>query len=154
MLEKPYRIVGSTKYDACVVKLKYGDKYVIIKCKDSFKTLKSVENGLNGFLRGGKNNPAGFHFYLYNYIKENPGSKLKVEYLSPERYEDPYKLLVMEQQHLDAGLNDPNMLNNQREAHIPPYNNDTGLYGWITAGAVLNFRNWLKRHKRGRKTAG
>jgi hypothetical protein len=154
MLEKPYRIVGSTKHEACVVKLKYEDKYVIIKCKNSFTTLKAVENGLNSFLRGGKNNPAGFHFHLYNHIKEHPGGKIKVEYLSPEAWNDPYKLLVIEQQRLDDGRNDPNMLNNQRDAYIPPYDEATGLYGWISPGAVLNFRNWLKRRKKARKTAG
>lgn len=153
MKEKPYRIVGSTKHEACVVKLKYNDKYVIVKCKNSFTTLKSIENGLNAFIRGGKNNPEGFFFYLYAYIKENPGGKIRVEYLSPEGQEDPYKLLVIEQQRLNEGLSDPNMLNNQREAHIPSYDESSGLYGWITAGAVLNFRNWKKRQKRPRKTA-
>lgn len=154
MLEKPFRIVGSLKHEMAVAKVKYGDKYVIVKCKNSIKTLKMVENGLNAFLRGGKNNPEGFHFHFYNYIKAHPGGKIRVEYLSAEEETDAYKLLILEQEALDAGRHDPNMLNNQTLAYIPPYDEATGLYGWIPPGAVLNYRNWLKRRKRPRKSAG
>lgn len=154
MLEKPYRIVGSIHHSPGVAKVKYGDKYVIVKCKDSMKTLKAIENGLNAFLRGGKNNPDGFYFFFYVYIKDHPGGSIKVEYLSQVDETDTYKLLVLEQQALDAGRSDPNMLNNQTLAHIPPYDEATGLYGWLPPPAVLNYRNWLKRRKRPRKFAG
>jgi|SRR5579863_10072041 len=153
MLTKPFRIVGSIHQSPGVAKIKYSDKYVIVKCKDSIKTLKMIENGLNAFLRGGKNNPDGFHFYFYNHIKEHPGGQIRVEYLSKPDETDVYRLLILEQQALDAGRRDPNMLNNQRDAYIPPYDDATGLYGWIPPGAVLNYRNWMKRRKR-QKTAG
>ena len=148
MLQKPYRIVGSINHETCVAKVKYGDKYVIVKCKDSMKTLKMIENGLNAFLRGGKNNPDGFHFHFYNHIKAHSGDRIKVEYLSKELEKDAYRLLVLEQEALDAGRKDRNMLNNQTQAYIPPYDASTDLYGWIPPGAVLNFHNWLKRRKR------
>ena len=151
MLEKPYRIVGSVNHGNSVAKVRYQDKYVIVKCKDSIKTLKMIENGLNAFLRGGKNNPEGFHFHFYNHIKAHPGDKIRVEYLSKEDETDVYKLLVLEQQAIDAGLSDPNMLNNQTLAYIPPYDEATGLYGWLPPAAVLNYRNWLKRRKRPRR---
>lgn len=153
MKPKPFRIVGSLKHENSVARVKYGDKYVIVKCKDSIRTLKSIENGLNAFLRGGQNNLDGFHFHFYNHIQAHPGAKIKVEYLSSEGETDAYKLLVLEQEALDAGRNDPNMLNNQTLAHIPPYDESTGLYGWLPPGAVLNYRNWLKRRKRPRKSS-
>lgn len=154
MLEKPYRIVGSVNQEFCVAKVKYGDKYVIVKYKDSIKGLKTMENALNSFLRGGKNNPDGYHFHFYSHIQAHPGGKIRVEYLSAELETDAYKVLLLEQKALDAGRNDPNMLNNQILSHIPPYDEATGLYGWIPPGAVLNYRNWLKRRKRTRKSAG
>lgn len=148
MKPKPYRIIGN-QYDPnpCVVKISYGDKYVVVKCKTGSGTLKMIENGLNAFLRGGKNNPDGFHFHFYNHIKDNPGCQPKVSYVS-QGSESHYQLLVLEQQELDRGLKDSNMLNNQREAYVPPYDDATGLYGWIPPGAVLNYQNWMKRRKR------
>lgn len=54
------------------------------------------------------------------------------------------ELLKAEQRALDAGRNDPACLNNNVLAYIPDYNDETGMYGWIRPGAVLNFKNWLK----------
>lgn len=159
MKEKLYRLVGSEKYryDGCVLKVKYGDKYIIAKCKDSFLGLKGIENALHSFLRGGKNNPDGYYCHFFDYVKANldPSKKMEVSYLSQPK-DSPYKLLVIEQQELDKGLMDPNMLNNQRDAHISLYDEGTGLYGWISPADVLNFQNWKKRQKRARsrKSAG
>jgi hypothetical protein len=152
--EKPFRIVGSINQDFCVAKVKYGDKYVIAKYKDSIKGLKTMENALNAFLRGGVNNQEGYYFPFYNHIKRHPGGKISVEYLSEELEKDAYKVLILEQQALDAGRYDPHMLNNQTMSHIPAYDEATGLYGWIPPAAVLNYRNWLKRRKRPRKSVG
>lgn len=146
--------MGSLTHEMAVAKIQYGDKYVIVKCKNSIKTLKSIENGLNAFLRGGKNNPEGFHFHFYNYIKAHPGGKIRVDYLSKINENDAYTLLVLEQEALDAGQGDPRMLNNQTMAHIPPYDEATCLYGWIPPAAVLNYQNWVKRRKRASKSAG
>lgn len=113
-----------------------------------------MENALNSCLRGGKNNPEGFHFHFYGHIQAHPGGKIRVEYLSKAGETDIYKLLKLEQEALDAGRSDPNMLNNQIVAHIPPYDETTGLYGWIPPIAVLNFKNWSKRRNRQRKSVG
>jgi hypothetical protein len=156
MKEKLYNIIGRKhNVDSCVVKVTYGDKYIIALCKNSFQGLKVIENGLHAFLRGGKNNPDGFYCHFFDYIKTHPGGQINVTYLSVEG-DSPYTLLVTAQQALNAGLSDPNMLNNQREVYIGPYDEATGLYGWLTAAAVLNFRNWQKRQKKAarRKTAG
>lgn len=143
MLAKPYIIRGNNWCDQSVVKIKYGNKYVIAKCKSQPATLKSIENGLNAFIRGGKNNPAGAYFHLFNYVKDHPGNKFKVDTLlnSP----NGYLLLKKEQEELDAGRKNPNFLNNQVEAYVPAYNDETELYGWMTKNEVLNFRKWLKK---------
>ena len=151
MKPKPYRIVGSVAHEKCVVKVKYNSKYVIAKCKDSIKTLKMIENGLNAFIRGGKNNPAGFHFHLYNYVKDHPGGRFKVEYLLTT--DNIYELLKREQEELDKGLADQNMLNNQTEAYIQPYDPETDSYGWISKNAYMNFNKWLKARKEPKQTA-
>lgn len=154
MKDKPFRIVGSLKHEMAIAKVKYGDKYVIVKCKNSIKSLKAMENSLNAFLRGGKNNPDGFYFHFFNHIKAHPGGRIEVEYLSKEEETDAYKLLILEQESLDAGLSDTSMLNNQIHAYIPPYEETTGLYGWLPPGAVLNYQNWIKRRKQQKKSAG
>lgn len=150
MREKPYRIVGSVLKETCVLKLKYNSRYVIVKCKNSIIGLKTIENALNAFIRGGKNNPSGLYYYLYNYVRDHPGGKFKVEYLldSPNAYE----LLKKEQEELEAGRNDPNMLNNQTQAYIPQFDPETNSYGWIPMNAYLNFHKWL-RSRRTKKNA-
>lgn len=151
MLQKPYVISGDNWADGSVVKIKYGNKYVIAKCKSQPATLRGIENGLNAFIRGGKNNPTGFYYHLFNYVKEHPDNKFKV--ITLVESENPYILLKREQQELDEGRGNPNMLNNQTEAHTPPYDPETDQYGWISKNAYLNFHKWLKR-RQVPKTAG
>lgn len=149
MLEKPFRLVGSVLKKACVIKLKYQEKYVIVKVKDSMTGLKNIENGLNAFLRGGKINEGGLYFHLYKYVMEHPEGSFEVEYLLDS--DNVYQLLKKEQEELDAGRSNPNMLNNQVLAYIPQYDHESGAYGWIPRNAVLNYRKWLKA-RRSKKT--
>ncbi len=145
MLTKPYIIRGDNWCESSVIKIKYGNKYVIAKCKSQPATLKTIENGLNAFIRGGKNNPAGIYFHLFNYVNEHPGNKFKVEPLLES--DNGYLLLKREQQELDAGKTNPNFLNNQLEALIPAYNDETDSFGWLSKNNVLNFKKWLKQRK-------
>lgn len=145
MLEKPYTICGNNWMGSCVVKIKYGNKYVIAKCKSQPATLRNIENGLNAFIRGGKNNPAGIYFHLYNYVKEHPDNKFKVETLLDS--ENGYLLLKKEQQELNKGRINPNFLNNQTEAIVPTFNPDTDTFGWLKKNEVLNFKKWQKKQK-------
>lgn len=145
MKEKPYIIRGNTWCEASVIKIKYGNVYVIAKCKSQPAALKSIENSLNAFIRGGKNNPAGTYFHLFNYVKEHPGNKFKVETLLES--ESGYLLLKKEKQELVKGFINPNFLNNQVEPHIPEYDPETDSFGWLTKNHVLNYKKWLKNHK-------
>lgn len=146
MLYKPYRIIGDLWCEIpSLVKIKYGKKYVIAKCKKQSSSLKTIENSLNAFIRGGKNNPNGIYFHLFNYVKDNPDNKFEVTCILET--ENIYHLLKAEQQELDKGRNNPDFLNNQTEAYIPEYDFDDKSFGWIKQNYVLNFRKWLKSKK-------
>jgi hypothetical protein len=153
MKPKPYTIAsGAMLAGSCVLKITYdGKKYVIVKCKEAYGSLKRIENSLNAFIRGGVNNPEGLYVHLYNYVKKNPHRDFKVEILLES--ENCYHLLKQEQIELDRGKSNKAFLNNQVFAYIPPYNDVTRAYGWIPPHAVLNFNNWLERTKAARKPA-
>lgn len=146
MKEKPYIIRGNTWCEGSIVKISYGKVYVIAKCKSQPDALKRIENGLNAFIRGGKNNPAGIYFHLYNYVKEHPGNKFKVITLL-ESY-NGYELLKREKQELVRGFISTHFLNNQTEPLIPEYDPETDKFGWLTKNNVLNYKKWLKSAKK------
>lgn len=145
MLEKLYIIRGNNYLDTpCLVKVSYRNKYVIAKCKSLPATLKNMEDSLNSYLRGGKNNPDGLYYYLNEYVKKYPGDTFKVEMLLAS--DSPYQLLMREQLELEVGGR--NLLNNQKQVYIPATMHDNGMYaGWIRPIDVTNFRTWLKKHK-------
>lgn len=145
MLAKQYIIRGNNYLDTpCVAKISYGKKYVIAKCKSLPATLKNIEDSLNTYLRGGKNNPNGLYYFLNEYVKKHPGEEFKVEIL--EKGDSPYKMLIREQLELEAGKTA--LLNNQKEVYIPATLADNGMYaGWIRPIDVTNFKAWLKKHR-------
>ena len=149
MLAKQYIIRGNNYLDTpCVAKISYGKKYVIAKCKSLPATLKNIEDSLNSFLRGGKNNPNGLYYFLNEYVKKHPGEEFKVEIL--EKGDSPYKMLIREHLELEAGKTA--LLNNQKDVYIPATLHDNGLYaGWIRPIDVTNFKAWLKKHRLARK---
>lgn len=153
MKEKLYVIRGNNKNqeESCIVKIQYGNRYVIAKFKTQSAGLKRIEDNINSFMRGGINNPDGLYYHLLNYVKRQPQHQFKVKTLLFSN--DPYELLKKEQEELDKGRNDKNFLNNQTKAYIPTYNEEKQMYGgWIPQIAVLNFNNWLKNRK-AKKTA-
>lgn len=146
MKTKPYTINGDNLCDSCVVKIKYGNKYVIAKCKSQPAYLKNIENSVNAFIRGGKNNPHGIFTHLLNYVKEHPDNKFKVETLLET--DNGYLLLKKEKEELLAGMKNPNFLNNQVEPVIPEYDEATDSFGWLSKNSVLNYKKWLKSTKK------
>jgi len=146
MLDKPYIIRGNNWCESSVIKIKYGNVYVIAKCKSQPATLKTIENGLNAFIRGGKNNPGGIYFHLFNYVKAHPDNKFKVTTLLQSV--NGYLLLKKEKEELMKGKNNPNFLNNQIEPLIPEYNDETDTFGWIKKNEVLNYKKWLKNKQK------
>jgi|SRR6185369_4474802 len=142
MLEKPYIIRGNNWAGGSVVKINYGRKFVIAKCKTQAGSLKNIEDDLNAFIRGGRNNPGSIYTHLYDYVKAHPGQDFHVETILES--DSPYELLRKEQQLLDDNRRNKNFLNNQVDAYIPAYNDSTQMYGWIPKSAVLNFQKWLR----------
>jgi hypothetical protein len=150
MKPKPYIIRGKRSIlDHTIVKVSYGNKYVIAKCKNQEGYLRTMQNDLNAFIRGGKNSETGTFFYLYNYVKAHPGETFVVESLLIT--DNGYELLKKEQEELDSGRNKRNFMNNQVNAHIPEYDPATASYGWISVNSVLNFQKWLKTRKKQRR---
>ncbi len=147
MKDKPYIIAsGAMQAGSCVIKVTYDNKkYIIIKCKEGYASLKRIENALNAYIRGGVNNPDGLYFHFYNYIKKNPHKEFQVEVLLESA--SAYELLKREQTELNNGISDRRFMNNQVTAYIPAYNEDNRAYGWIPSHAVLNFNNWYKKNK-------
>lgn len=146
MKQKPYVIAsGAMQAGQCVLKITYdGKKYIIAKGKEGYGTLKRIENSLNAFIRGGNNDPSGVYFHFFNYIKKNPHKNFVVEVLLES--DSAYELLKREQTELDSGKNDRRFMNNQVNAYVPEWKDDTKMYGnWIPPHAVMNFRNWLKK---------
>lgn len=146
MKPKPYILRGDNySLESAVIKISYGKKYVIAKCKTQARYLKTMENDLNAFVRGGKNSPTGTYFHLYNYVKSHPDNVFKVECLLESS--NGYELLKREQLELDLGRNNKNFLNNQVVALIPEYDEAAGSYGWISINSVLNFQKWLRNSR-------
>lgn len=144
-----YTIPGRHDIGHCVTKVKFGNAYVIVKCKQHYDAMKRIQDALHAFLRGGQNNPTGLYYHLFEYVKKHPDNKFQVSVLKES--ESTYELLKLEQELLDAGRGDKNCLNNATQAYIPQYNDETKLYGWIPPHAVLNFRNWLKSRPKSKK---
>lgn len=143
MEARPYTINGSLDRQSTVVKLFYGlKKYVVVKCKNEFTSLKAIEKQLAAYLRGGVENPGSLYLHLFRYVKANPGEKFTSELILESK--SGYELLKAEQQQLWKGRKDKNCLNNATEAYISTFNQDTKMYGWLTQNEVLNFRKWLK----------
>lgn len=153
MKHKPYVIAsGALKTGSCIAKVTYDNKkFIIVKCKDAYGSLKRIENGLNAFIRGGINNADGLYFHLYNYVKKHPRKDFKVTILLES--DNTYELLKREQVELDNGIGNKDFMNNQLSAYIPAYNDDNRSYGWIPPHAVLNFYNWFKKTNKARKRA-
>lgn len=148
MKPKPF-MLRSRCLESSVIKITYGKKFVIAKCKNQSGYLLTMEKDLNAFLRGGINNPEGLYFHFYNYIKKHPD--LSLDYEQVIQSGNGYLLLKTEQELLDKGLLDKNFMNNQVSARIPEYNEETQMYGWITRSSVLHFQKWLKTRKKDRR---
>ena len=153
MLAKPYIIRGNNYADSCIVKVSYGmydnkaqraepKPFVIVKCKRQSGALKNIEDSLNAFIRGGKNNPGGLYFHLFNHVKNNPDQTFVVETILES--DNGYQLLKTEQMLLDECATNPLCLNNQLEAYIPAYDEDNECYGWLTRQNVMLFHKYMK----------
>jgi hypothetical protein len=149
MEKRKYVIAGPWDKGRCVAMVTYGNKYIIAKCKEAHSSLKRIENGLNAFVNGGKNNEDGLYYFFNLYVKKYPNKQMSVTILLET--DDTLELLKREQLELDKGRSTKKFLNNQVEAYIPMYDDETKMHGWIPPHAVLNFKNWLKASRQERE---
>lgn len=133
----PYQSVNG-----CVFRLYWGEKYVVIKCKTFARAKTLIETSLSYHFK------TGMHDHLYEkffeYIKFNPDHHFKPDILYQS--DNPYHLLIFEQQELDKGKQDTNCMNIYFDAYIPKLIQGKRK-AWINRGHYLNFRMWLKKHK-------
>lgn len=147
MEPRPYTINGSLDRKSTVVRLFYGDKkYVVVKCKNEFNSLKGVEKQLAAYLRGGKENPGSLYLHLFRYVKNTPNLKFRAELVLES--ESGYELLKAEQLELEKGRKNKNCLSNAVNAYISVFDPDTKMYGWLTQNEVMNFQKWMKGRKK------
>lgn len=150
MEARPYIINGSWVLGSTVVKLFYGPKkYVVVKSKKEFDTLKAIEKQLASYLRGNELNTASMYSYLFVYVKKHPNLKFKV--VNQLTSDSGYELLKKEQELLDEGRKNRACLNNNIDAYVPQYNVDTQSYSWITVNEYLNFTKWKNSRKSQKK---
>lgn len=133
---------------SCVYKLSFNGKYLIIKAKDHLASIEVIQKSLNQFMRNSEfqRKPDNLYFHFFSYVEKMKEGEFTTEILIET--DNQYDLLKAEQMELDKGLKDKLCLNNATQAYIPIYNEETGHYGWITKGAVLNFKKWLKNRKK------
>jgi hypothetical protein len=148
--------------DACVYRLWYSDKYIIVKGKNLAGSVFLIQKGLAYFLAGGgrasEQSAAGvageghkegqgkntFYFQLYSFVKANPLREWKVEVLLES--DNGYQLLKREQMELDGAIADKRCLNSNVQAYIPKFRAKTFMYGdWIKPSHVLCFKKFLKQ---------
>ena len=126
--------------EGCVYKLFWGEIYVIIKCKTFARSKTIIEQSLDRFLnRGGKDI---LYHRFFTYIKMHPFYSFRVKILLNS--DNPYQLLIKEQEWLDKAKDDHNCFNISFDAYVPH-----GIQGkrkaWINRGHYLNFMIWKKR---------
>jgi hypothetical protein len=162
MKPKPYKINGNWDAEESVVKINYGRAYVIAKFKKQIQGLQTLENTIAAFIRGNEPNQSSIYYHLLMYVKRNPGNTFKVEPIMeniPARGDreavvhTAYELLTAEQTALDMAKKDSHCLNNNTRAYIPMYNEESGMYGWISKADALNFKKWYQKTHKGHKYA-
>ena len=132
-----------------VYKLSYAGRYIVIKGKTLVGSLVILADTLASFNPGASRFKDHLYTHLYNHILECPGGRFRLKIMSTASTDqDFYDLLKTEQNLLDAAKYDTSCLNNQIEAYIPLYNENTRMYGWIPRAAVMNFRKYLRSAER------
>jgi hypothetical protein len=128
--------------EGCVYKLFWGEVYVIVKAKTFIRSKTIIESSLERFLE--KNKRDLMYHRFFSYIKDHPHMNFRVKILL--KSDNPYRLLIKEQEELDKCHSDLNCFNNSFVAYVPK-----GIQGkrkaWINRGHYLNFMIWRKKHQ-------
>jgi len=139
-----------TKLDTineCVLKVFFKKKYVIVKGRTAIGSLKCIFRAINDYSGSKSLNLPEDNLYLHfvqYFWGETRGFTFRVKVLAKNTTH--FDLLKQEQQSLWSANNDPNCLNNTIDSYIPLYREETGSYGWISKGHVLNFLKWKNKN--------
>jgi hypothetical protein len=129
----------------CLFKLYYGNKYIISKAKNLAGTLFLFQKGYAyffGYDHKAADNREHHYFKIYNYIRNHPGEKFRVEVIVSNN--DCFELLKAEYLELRKVLRDKKCFNRNVSAYIPKFVEKTGMYNWIPATAVDQFNQWVE----------
>lgn len=134
--------VDYRKYtEPCVVKLHFGNRYLVLKCKNLKTTISIFNHNLKLYLRHRSIADDNLFCHSVKYISRQNISSGSVELIL--KTDNQYQLLVEEQNQLDAAAQDKNCLNNNFDAYIPEWDEDKQSYGWLSKAAVMNFKKYL-----------
>jgi len=133
-----------------VYKLSYCGRFVIIKGKTLCGSLIIINNAFKQYDRDKKRFAGHLYRHLFDHYQANEGvGRFRIKTLARVNFKTTlYQVLKREQMELDKHRYDPRCINNQVEIYIPQFNEETGLYGWIDKGAVLNYRRWFGSKER------
>lgn len=133
-----------------VYRLSYGGKYVIVKGATLIGSLKIINNTYKQYDPNNERFSAHLYSHLFKhfFLTEDLG-RFRIKTLAKLNSKiGQYQLLKREQMELDKARYDTNCLNNNVEAYIPAYNNNTHSFGWINTSAVGNFKKYLESNER------
>lgn len=133
----------------CVYKLYYGDRYIIVKGKTLSGSIYLIEKGYANFISswGGIDGKEWdddtnlFYKKFYLYIHKHPKKQFTLEIVLESN--NPYQLLLKEQELLDVSIKKAKCLNSNVEAYIPKFREKSQSYGWIDKETVDRFKDYL-----------
>lgn len=137
---------------ACVFKLMYNGKYVVVKCKTLIRAVENINTGLKYFFKNTPKgrNPNDLYYKFYNFVAENPFHSFSIDPIIIS--ENPYELLKAEHIALEVGEKDGDCLNQFFGVYIPEFTQVNGKKSWINRGYYLNFMEWRRNRSANRNT--
>lgn len=130
----------------CVVKIIFGNRYIITKSKDIKTTLGIFRHNLKLHERYGNTKIDNLYYHAVRYITRQKIEEANIELIIES--DNQYEILKTEQTKLDECCQDKNCLNNNFEVYIPEWNEDKEKYGWLDKIPVMNFNKWARGRAR------
>lgn len=128
-----------------VYRLWYGEKYLIVKCKTLYWSLKSINTDIERYFKNTKSGRSdnNDNSIFYGHIFANPELEFRMDIILMS--DNPYQLLKQEVISLEWS-NDPDCCNKTRLPYIPDDISKMKTGSWINRGHYLNFKKWYAKH--------
>jgi hypothetical protein len=133
-----------------VYRLSYAGKYVIVKGFTLVGSLTIINNTYKQYDPKNKRFEVHLYGHLFaHFFKTEDLGRFRIKTLAKlGKKTGQYQLLKREQMELDKARYDTDCLNNNIEAYLPSYNNNTHSFGWITTSAAANFKKYMDSNER------